>query len=529
MKSKCELRQALDGSMVPFVTKGTETFRLGSWYNGRYAADRWVAGNVCDEKMENAILFGLGDCQIVLRLLDRLPGYVLVYEPDAAIFEEVRHSVLFSRFRGREKLYILYGEDQEIPLRDVITDILNDDCVERTYLLAHPGYLAHYAEQFEMVQGVVKMVCDAVGFTQGSLQRHMIAMVNNQLDNVPYMKDGIPAARLAKYWDPEIPLILVSAGPSLTKNMEYLKQVRGRAFIFAVDAALPTLLQNGIVPDLAGSTDGIKNMNCFREPGSFDIPYFVSSNSKHELVAKLTGRRIWGYDHKVVRILYAKHGIEIPNIPSQFGIAAGIFAFMLELQAKTIILVGQDLAYSEDKKSHTAGQDEGFDAAKAEETEGYYGGMVYTRMDWQKFREWFEGMIELLPAGFQIINATEGGAKIRGALQKPLKQVVDELPDRKADFEAVISDERVRLTDREYELLMSDWKRLRNDLEKIRRWGYHKTFFETDFHTIPVMDIVVGYMRYLKDVPDREERFQMAVDYVYEQLCRREFWKEQGT
>ena len=34
---------------------------------------------------------------------------------------------------------------------------------------------------------------------------------------------------------------------------------------------------------------------------------------------------------------------------------------------------------------------------KASQTEGYYGGLVYTRMDWEKFREWFEEMIEMLP------------------------------------------------------------------------------------------------------------------------------------
>ncbi len=526
IKSKCELRQALDGNSVPFVTRGTETFRLGSWYNGRYAAERWVASLADDKEMENVILFGLGDCQIVLRLLDRIPGYVLVYEPDAAIFEEVRRSVLFSKFRDKEKLYILYGEDQEIPIRDVVTDILNDDCVERTTILAHPGYLSHYPEQFEMLQDVCRMVCDAVGFTQGAIQRHMIAMVDNQLDNFPYIKDGIPVMRLAKYWDPEIPVILVSAGPSLMKNIEYLKQVKGKAFIFAVDAALPTLLRNGVVPDLVGSTDGIKKMSCFEEPGSYDIPYFVTSNTKNELMKKLTNRKIWGYDHRIVRTIMEKCGIDQPHIPSQFGIAEGMFALILELNVRTIILVGQDFAYSEDRKSHIGAQDEGFEAEKAEETEGYYGGKVYTRMDWQKFREWFEEMIALLPVGYQVINATEGGARIHGAVQQPLREVVESMPDRQADFEKIIADERVKLTDREYEKLMKEWKKLRGQIEKVRQMGYHKTFFETNFRQISVMDIVLGYMRYLKDVPDREERFRMATDYIYEQICRREFWQE---
>ncbi len=107
MKSICELVQALDGGVVPVVKRGTETFRLGSSYNGRYAAERWVDHYV-EERVENVVLFGLGDCQIVLQLLRKVPGYVLVYEPDPAIFQEVRQSPLFSKFRDKEKLCAIF-------------------------------------------------------------------------------------------------------------------------------------------------------------------------------------------------------------------------------------------------------------------------------------------------------------------------------------------------------------------------------------------------------------------------------------
>lgn len=528
MKSICELVQALDGGVIPVVNRGTETFRLGSSYNGRYAAERWVDHYV-EERVENVVLFGLGDCQIVLQLLRKVPGYVLVYEPDPAIFQEVRQSPLFSKFRDKEKLYILYGgEDQWIPLRDVITDILNDDCVETTAVLTHPGYLAHYQDEYKMLMDVCQLVCDAMGFTQGAIQRHMKAMLANTIDNIPYMNGAIPLARLVKYWDPDIPVIMVAAGPSLKKNMEVLRQIDQRAYIFCLDAALSTLLRAGIVPDLVGSTDGIKNMNCFEEPGSFDIPYLVTSNTKHEIIKNLTNAKIFGYDHRAVRIMYEKQGIELAQIPAQFGIAAGVFAALVELGTKKIVLVGQDLAYSEDKKSHTDGRDEGFVEEKASQTEGYYGGLVYTRMDWEKFREWFEEMIKMLPSDQVVINATEGGAKIHGAVQMPLQEVIDHLPERRSSFQDVVSDDRVKISEKEYRGIMADWERMRTDIEKVKRIGYKKAFFEIDYHKMPVMDLVIGYMRYLKDVPERKERFKLAVDYVYDEIHKRIGDKETG-
>lgn len=522
MKSTCELIQAKDGSMVPFISRNGETFRLGSLYNGRYAASRWIAGHV-QERMENVILFGLGDLQIVLQLLRKIPGYVLVYEPDPAIYHAVRQSVLFSKFQKEEKLYILYGgEDQYDPLGDLITDILNDDCVERTAVLTHPGYITRYEKEYQMLMEICSKVCDAIGFTQGALQRHMKVMVANQLDNLKYLKGAIPVARLAKYWDPEVPVIMAAAGPSLQKNIGELKNIAGKAFLFAADAALPTLLRNGIKPDLVGSTDGLKKMNCFAEPGSYDIPYMVASNTKNDLMKQITGKRIWTYDHAMVRVLFERHGVENSEIPAQFGIATGIFAMLLQLNVKKIILVGQDLAYSESGKSHLDGRNEGFNKKQAHLVDGYYGKKVYTRVDWDKFREWFESMIRIMPKDRIVINATEGGARIEGTIQKTLKDVVDELPDLGVNFQDVISDERVAIRDAEYRAIMSDFKHVRTDLEKIKKWGYRKTFFENDYHSIPIMDLVLGFMRYLKDVPEREDRFEQAVDYIYDQVLQRE-------
>lgn len=121
-----------------------------------------------------------------------------------------------------------------------------------------------------------------------------------------------------------------------------------------------------------------------------------------------------------------------------------------------------------------------------------------------------------------VVNATEGGARIHGTVQRPLCEVIAGLPQKRYSLDDMLSDARVRLTGEEYEAILSDWKRNRMDLQEIKNQGYHKTFFETDYHQIPVMDIVLGYMRYLKEVPDREERFRMAVDYLYGQILEYE-------
>ena len=99
MKSRCELMSALDGNKIPVVTRGEETYRFGSLYDGRYAASRWVFYHVNDE-IENVILFGMGDCQIVHALLEKIPGQVFVYEPDDEIYKKVKTVPVYKKLQN---------------------------------------------------------------------------------------------------------------------------------------------------------------------------------------------------------------------------------------------------------------------------------------------------------------------------------------------------------------------------------------------------------------------------------------------
>ncbi len=56
----------------------------------------------------------------------------------------------------------------------------------------------------------------------------------------------------------DVPVIVVSAGPSLNKNIEDLKKAVGKACIIATDTAMKPLLNAGIVPDLFVIVDGLK-------------------------------------------------------------------------------------------------------------------------------------------------------------------------------------------------------------------------------------------------------------------------------
>lgn len=517
MSGKCRLVTAKDGNKVPVVETGQGEIRFGSLYDGAYAAKRWADFYV-PEGAEYAILFGLGDGQIVLQLLSGIPGDILVYEPNDALYREMKHTAVYKKLQKQRRVRIFAGEEMLQDMADTIHSMLDEDCAESTLLLAHPGYSAQYPEPLGKIKEVCDVVCEAIGFMKGPLQRFSLVMIQNQIANIASMREGIPIARLAKCWEKDIPVILISAGPSLERNLDYLKQVNGRAFLFCVDAALPTLLRNGIIPDLVGCMDAAKNMNCFGEPESYEIPLLVTANSPRELIRKSKAKKIWGYDHEFVTMLYEKIGIELPGLPTYLGISTAMFTALLELGSRTIILMGQDLSYSPEGQSHISGREETFIEDENYKTEGYYGGFVQSRIDWMKFLLWFEEKMAQYPDR-EYINATEGGAKIHGAVQKSMAEVVRGLSENSISFQDIIDRAEAAITSGEYKRLMDIFAEGSRDLENIRKQGYEKTFFESDYRGIPAMRLVLGHMR-AQDEKNRKVRFEKAVEYVYNEYVK---------
>ena len=64
------------------------------------------------------------------------------------------------------------------------------------------------------------------------------------------MCDGSVTTQLCDILPTDIPAIVVSAGPSLNKNIVELRKAKNKAFIVAVDTAVKPLVKAGIIPDL---------------------------------------------------------------------------------------------------------------------------------------------------------------------------------------------------------------------------------------------------------------------------------------
>jgi len=249
------------------------------------------------------------------------------------------------------------------------------------------------------------------------------------------------------------PAIVISAGPSLSRNIEQLREWKGRAVLCAVQTVLQPLARRGIVPDFATSLDYHEMSRKFFEGVDF--------LDKVHLVAepKATWHVVDGYPGPVsllenswAKLLVGEALGARGGLPAGATVAHLAFYLAVYMGCDPIIFVGQDLAYTghvhyvpgveihrqwrgEMNRFNTMEQKEWDRIARNRsillKVPGNDGTDLFTDELLFTYLEQFEKDIASVAA--RVINATEGGARIRGTEVMSLRQAMDRYGGRRID------------------------------------------------------------------------------------------------
>ncbi|HQP47352.1 MAG TPA: DUF115 domain-containing protein [Spirochaetota bacterium] len=268
------------------------------------------------------------------------------------------------------------------------------------------------------------------------------------------------------------PGIIVSAGPSLKNNVEILHVAKDRALIVCVDTALKILLHHKIHPHIVMTLDAqkhsIKHFLGIPETNSVLLADMVSFPSilrtyRGRTMVSTTAKYYSGRDGIMKReATPAINWIEsyaepVGDIQSGGSVATNVFDLLLNLGCSSIILVGQDLAYT-GREIHCSGTHHNeswipginrfttldsinqgvIRKRKIKHVEAFGGaGTVISDYVFDLYRGWFEDSAQKV--SLDVINATEGGARIRNTIEMTLAMAIREMPARHSTPEQVIN------------------------------------------------------------------------------------------
>lgn len=228
----------------------------------------------------------------------------------------------------------------------------------------------------------------------------------------------------------EVPAFIVSAGPSLNKNVHLLKNAKNKGIIIAVGTAVNTLQASGIEPDIVACIDpGIPNYKIFQKIKIKETVLVADLQSHYRIVDEFTGPKFMfsSPGSLIMPWLHSLRKEEEAYLPCGGSVANTACSLAYKMGCNPIVFVGQDLCLGDEGHTHAGGSVYEADTAKFEGTipvEGNDGTTVRTFSNWYQFKKWFENWIEENDDR-EYINATEGGARIYGTKIQKLQEVIE--------------------------------------------------------------------------------------------------------
>ncbi|MBN2782105.1 MAG: motility associated factor glycosyltransferase family protein [Campylobacterales bacterium] len=293
-------------------------------------------------------------------------------------------------------------------------------------------YEKNFKDNINKINAIILKAYRHLVLGKGNDATDALIGVQHHIANMPQMLKNYKIKDLFKQKISDM-AIVVSTGPSLTKQLPLLKEFAPYVTIISVDASLPILQKHNIIPDIVTSIERVVQTASFFDDISDEVAkhtYFVASSIIEPYTFyKLKDKKLvlsmrpfgymlyYGFDD----FGYLGSGMSAANLAYQLA------AFM---QYKKIVLIGQDLAYSNDGISHADGHKfiKGKDKHKETDTyvEAYGGdGFVKTTIQWDMFKNFFDKDITEAKecCSIETYNSTEGGARIESAIERPFKEV----------------------------------------------------------------------------------------------------------
>lgn len=414
------VQDAKSGVPTLRVSKNLKQVYIHSKYDPLAEARKWVAANGSERSNGEIVILGLGLGYHAEIMAQQYPQRkIIVWEFNEKYIQWLEQKCLLDRLRRLSNVKLKVSDQIEV-IKAQLLPIIDEEGIE----------VLVYFPALELIPEELRPLREAIDKLVLSMRtmRRFGALLDDNFSINQQLQDPHIGAWLNKYAD--TPMILVSAGPSLTKQLALLKELGddSKVVIGCVGTALKPLLTAGIIPSFVMISDPQDNIvDQFTGINVLEIPLFYLATANAKAVANFVGQRyvVWQKGYPFAEEQALAHGIHA--LETGGSVATCLLDLMVLMGGNPIALVGQDLAYT-DGQSHAVGTHLNretlinYNYVQVTSWDGC--GMVPTSKNLQAYLHWFKLYVADKPQG-QFWNCTEGGAYIEGFLHAPLVEFVE--------------------------------------------------------------------------------------------------------
>ncbi|KHD15809.1 motility associated factor glycosyltransferase family protein [Clostridium butyricum] len=427
------IEETKDNKKIMRISKNEKSIYIGSKYNMKKEIDNFL-NNIKDIKNNSIfVIIGFATGEHLKKLREEYSkNSILVLEPNEVI-KKYAESLKWVKLDKNIKIFNLNSSE--------IKKYINEFNVDNININVFANYSKIYSEELKIFLEELKTYCINLKGNRTTKILFERIWFETLMENIPYIVQSIPANIYKNAYEGK-PAIIVSAGPSLEKNIDNLNGYESEFLILTGARTLKGLLDRNIKPDIIAVLDPGEKMYKMVEDyiKTQEIPLFFYEGTNADVVKNHKGTKILSrYSHS-----YSKFIEKVTQMPIIEGNGGGSVAHYMTLHAvymgcNPIIFIGQDLAYESEKKYSDFARIKGEVIEEIKnENDVYVTGindtLVRSDIYLDAFRTGFENIINRFP-NIDFINATEGGARIHGAIEMSLKDALKQYKQQiKKDF-----------------------------------------------------------------------------------------------
>lgn len=388
------------------------------------------------------IIFGLDAGNYLKKLEENLCecNQVVIVEANEDIYKIERYKI------KNENIKLIPFKEKII--EETLRGIINYTNFNRIHLHSFGNYEKVYDKEYKMfIEILDRIYCSSFSAIQFSNQFKQI-LFENMISNLKQLNNSSPLNSYLNI-NKDIPAIIVSAGPSLDKNIKTMikyKNYLNKFFIIAGNRTYGSLIENGIIPNLVISLDPAPiNYDMMKKYLNSDVPFAFYEYSNKDLVKEYMGPKIY------ISELFSKTIKDLKDLTGTYiggSVAHTCIDTARMMGCNPIILVGQDCAYTYNKHHSdiaTFDEDKKASLSNLVAVEDVYGNEVKTTVTLKFFKNKIEEYIKMVKKfeNIEFINASYG-ANIIGAEHKELEYIFNNM-DFKEDIKQLNEDKCINI------------------------------------------------------------------------------------
>ncbi len=405
------------------------------------------------DDLDIVFIFGIG-CGYLIDSIKKLNINIAVIEPSIYFFNLLINNFKLDKILSDYNITFFIGGNDIEDIEKYISLIQT----KKVKFLVTRSYSSIFTEEALFYQQKVLSIVDKKIININTISRFDKLWAYNIASNVVEISTHYGVNKFFNKYK-NIPAIIVSAGPSLEKNINKLKDMKTKSIIIAVDTAVKPLQAHNIEPHFIITIDPQKKNAKYLRNIKFTNSIMIAESSiDNEAIRNFKGSIFFIDSIFPLAKEFMKALGDRGDVTMGGSVSTSAFDFAIRTGANPIIMVGLDLSFP-NHQTHIKGSyhEENFFteinkldsydsriykvlvSGNLREEKNIYNETVYTDSRFDMYRNWYEEQCSKYD-NIKFYNATEGGVIIKTMENITIDEIINKYNDIIIDIDKTDKD-----------------------------------------------------------------------------------------